>query len=263
MGQTVRERHGGGEGQELEAAADASPAVFRQIANMIQSRIVAGELRPKDVLPSEGALAKEFGVHRSSVREAIRSLEEQGYVERPQGKRKLFVSIPDAHTLSRKLVQPLVLNQVSFEELWESIRAIDPAAAEAAARRRSTEDIQALEANLAATREAIDNVEELTRLDIEFHELVAKAAGNRVIEAVRLPISDLFYPSFQYTLSRLNAVDRLMTAHEKIVEAIKWDDPDEAKSWMIKHINDFKRGYELAQLDMEAPVSLPETNFHE
>ena len=235
----------------------ASFPVYRQVADKIQSRIVQGELAPGDILPSETALASTFNVHRSSIREAIRSLEEQGYVRRDPGKRKLHVAIPSAQVISRKLVEPLVLDQTSFEELWEAIRALDPAAAAAAANRHSAEDIEALEENLEASRMAINDPERLTRLDIEFHELVAHAARNRVIQAIRLPISDLFYPSFQTVISNLNAGDRLITAHEKILQAIKWDDPDEAKAWMIKHINDFKKAYELARLNMADPAPLP------
>ncbi len=248
--------------EDFQLSEQAAVPLFRQVADMIQGRIVAGELRPNEVLPSEGALAAQLGVHRSSVREAIRSLEEQGYVHRPQGKRKLYVSIPSTQVLSRKLIEPLVLNQTSFEELWEAIRALDPAAAAAAARRRSAGHVEELEDNLKRSRAVIDDHERLTRLDIEFHEIVARAAGNQVIEAIRLPISDLFYPSFQTVMSRLNAGDRLLKAHEKIVEAIKWSDAEEAETWMIKHINDFRKGYELARLDMSASVVLPKENAH-
>jgi GntR family transcriptional repressor for pyruvate dehydrogenase complex len=86
---------------------------------------------------------------------------------------------------------------------------------------------------------------------------VARAAGNQVIQAIRLPTSGLFYPSFQTVMSRLNADDRLLKTHEKIIEAIKWSDADEAMAWIIKHMNDLRKGYGLARLDMFASVALP------
>lgn len=241
----------------------SSIPVFRQVADRLLSRILAGDLRPDQTLPSETALAAQFGVHRSSVREAIRALEEQGYVRREPGKRKLHVTIPSTRAISRKLIEPLVLHQTSFEELWEAIHALDPAAAAAAAKRRSLADIEALERNIAESRAAIDDVDRLTRLDIEFHELVAHAAGNRVIQAIRLPISDLFYPSFQTVISRLGASDRLIAAHERILAAIKWGDEGDARDWMIKHINDFSKGYELARLNMADPAPLPKDYYDE
>ncbi len=236
--------------------ADNLP-IFRQVALALQQKILVGELQPGERLPVETVLASDNSIHRSTVREAIRSLEQLGLVRREPGKRKLFVSAPDTQELSRRLITPMVMNGVTFEEIWEAISALDPAAAEAAARRRTLDDLKALEDNIAQTRAALGDPDKLVRLDIEFHELIAIAAGNRVIQALRLPISDLFYPSFQAVMSGLNASERLLTAHEKILQAIKWGDADEAREWMAKHLNDFRKGYELASLDMSDPAALP------
>ena len=233
--------------------------VFRQLANGLQQKILSGELQPGERMPAETALASENGVHRSTVREAIRSLEQQGLLYREEGKRKLFVSRPNTEELSRRLVTPMVMNGVTFEEIWEAIRALDPVAAEAAANRRNVDNLRALDENIARTKEAMDDPDALVKLDIEFHELIALAANNRVISSLRLPISDLFYPSFQTVMTSLNASERLLTAHEKILQAIKWGDADEAKDWMIKHLNDFRRGYELASLDITGPAVLHAT----
>ncbi|MDP2517939.1 FadR/GntR family transcriptional regulator [Shimia thalassica] len=241
----------------LNLGADNGLPVFRKVALALQQKILSGELKPGERLPAETALASENGIHRSTVREAIRSLEQQGLLFREEGKRKLFVTRPDTQELSRRLVTPLVMNGVTFEEIWETIRALDPVAAEAAAHRRTKEALQALEDNLARTKKEMDNPDALVELDIEFHELIALAAGNRVIQALRLPISDLFYPPFQTVMSSLDAGERLLTAHEKILQAIKWGDAAEAKEWMIKHLNDFRKGYELASLDMSKPAGLP------
>lgn len=235
---------------------DALP-VFRQVAEALRQKILSGELQAGERLPAETALASANGIHRSTVREAIRSLEQQGLLFREPGKRKLFVSNPNTDELSRQLITPMVMNGVTFEEIWEAISAMDPVAAKAAASRRGSDDIKALEKNLDQTRQAIGDPDELLRLDIEFHELIAVAAKNRVMQALRLPISDLFYPSFQAVMSGLNASERLLTAHEKILQAIKWGDADEARDWMIKHLNDFQKGYELASLSMNDPAGFP------
>ncbi len=242
---------------QLILNSESELPIFRQVALALQQKILSGELQPGERLPAETALASENGIHRSTVREAIRSLEQMGLVLREPGKRKLFVSTPDTQEQSRRLITPMVMNGVTFEEIWEAINALDPAAAEAAAQRRSTDDLKALEDNVSRTRAAKDNPDELVRLDIEFHELIAIAATNRVIQALRLPISDLFYPSFQAVMSGLKASERLLTAHEKILQAIKWGDVDEARDWMVKHLNDFRKGYELASLDMRDPAGLP------
>lgn len=231
--------------------------IFRQVADALRRKILSGDLQPGERLPAETALASENNIHRSTVREAIRSLEQQGLLFREAGKRKLFVSNPNTEELSRQLTTPMIMNGVTFEEIWEAINAMDPVAVQAAANRRDSDDLKALEANLAQTRQAMGDAEALVRLDIEFHDLIAIAAKNRVLKALRLPISDLFYPSFQAVMSGLNASERMLTAHEKILEAIKWGDADEARAWMVRHLKDFQKGYELASLSMSEPASLP------
>jgi len=238
--------------------APSQPA-FRAFAAEIERRIMAGEIKPGDVLPSEAKLAEELGVNRSTVREAIRVLEQNGFVRREVGRKKLFASIPQSGDISQRLKLVMVMENVTFEELWEAMYALEPAAAQAASRRREDGDLEALDRNLAATRAALSDSKRLTELDIEFHMLVARATSNRALEAARTPIGELFYPPFLSVMSRLNAAERLLFAHEQIVEAIRERDAAKAGRWMEKHILDFRRGYELANLDMELPAQLPET----
>ena len=70
---------------------DDHPA-YRQIAKLIEQRIVARVLRAGDALPSESDLARQFGVNRSTVREAIRELETQGLLGRGRGEKRLRVT---------------------------------------------------------------------------------------------------------------------------------------------------------------------------
>ena len=81
--------------------------------------------------------------------------------------------------------------------------------------------------------------------------------GNRALQLCRAPISQLFYPAFLKVFSRLNAGERLVFAHEKILQALRDHNATEAHGWMDKHIVDFRRGYELANLDIDEPVGLP------
>lgn len=242
----------------LPIDTDSTESSFRQVARSIEERILSGEITPGDILPAETRLAEQLGVNRSTIREAIRVLEQNGFVKREPGRRKLITSIPHSGDISQRLTATMVLNQVTFEELWEAMYALEPAAAAAAALRGGVEDIAAIEANLASTREALADCVSLVELDIEFHELVAKATRNRAIQMARAPLSTLFYPPFYAVMSRLNAGQRLLTAHEQIYQAIRDHDTANAREWMEKHIQDFERGYELANLNMSSPVQLPQ-----
>ena len=148
----------------------------------------------------------------------------------------------------------MIMQKVSVQELYEAMRALEPVCAAAAAERADDSDIAALEDNLARNAAAIDDCTSLVSLDIEFHELIAHAAKNRAMDLARAPLSDLFYPAFYPVMLRLNAADRLLVAHTKVVEAIKLRDAKTARAWMERHITDFLRGYELADLDIDVPV---------
>lgn len=231
--------------------------IFRAIARVIEQRIIGGALRPGDLLPAEMGLAEHLGVNRSSVREAIRLLEQNGLVAREPGKRKLRVTIPSGVDLSKVVSAAMVLRKVTFHNLWETMYALEPTAAAAAATRRDESALVVIEANLKKTEDALGDSRSLTSLDIEFHDLIAEAAKNGALELSRQPLSQVFYPAFYNVISRLSAGPRLLFAHRMIYAAVKGRDAAKAELWMQKHIRDFKRGYDLARLDMERPIEIP------
>lgn len=229
---------------------------YRVVARAMEEKIIAGDLAIGERLPSENSLAEMLGVNRSTIREAIRLLEENGLVRRKEGGRMLFVSVPSALALSQRLQTALILQEVTFNDLFGVLIALEPQAAELAAQKRSLDQIEALEENLRKTRAALDDHQTLAHLDLEFHNLIAAASENRAIALARQPMSALFYPAFERVIRRLNAGERLLAAHSQIVSALKQGNGAEARGWMDKHIVDFKRGYELANLDLECPVKL-------
>ena len=135
------------------------------------------------------------------------------------------------------------------------MRAVEPALAGKAAKCASSDVIKELEENVERTRLALNDKASLTALDIEFHDLVAKASSNRVLDLTRRPLSLLFYPAFYPIMSRLNAAERLIIAHEHIVAHIRAGEETGAREWMERHIDDFQRGYQLAGLDMAQPIT--------
>lgn len=231
---------------------------YHMVARSIEGEILSGRVAPGEALPSEEKLADQLGVNRSTVREALRVLEQNGLVRREAGRKKLLASIPRPSEISKPLSAAMILHQVTFEELWEAMHALEPATASMAAHKITPELLAALEVNLAATRQAINDSSSLAALDIEFHNLIADASQNRAIQLARKALSEFFYPAFYAVMSRLNAGTRLLIAHEHIVAAIRTHDPREATTWMDKHITDFRRGFELANLDITQAVSRPE-----
>lgn len=231
---------------------EAQPA-YQLVALGIEKRIMEGVYKVGQQLPSELDLAKQLGVNRSTVREAIRVLEQNGLVFRKSA-RRLVISVPREEDLASRVSQAMILHEITFLELWETMLPLEVRAAELAAGRATDEEIGRMAENLRQTAECLEHERKLVALDIEFHLLVAKASRNRALLLAREPIGLLFYPAFYQVMSRLNAKDRLLSAHQEVFNGIRNRDPKHAAQWMEKHIRDFRRGYELADLDMNQPV---------
>lgn len=232
---------------------DTQPA-YRLLADRIADQILAGEIRPGEQLPPEVALAEQFGVHRSTVREGIRLLEETGMLRRKSQKR-LVVSVPDGSHLAGRTVQALLMRQVTVRELYEANLAFDPVLARIAAAGASSTQIARLHRNLRDTRAAAGDLVRLAALDAEFHSLVCEATNNVIFQTMRQPLHDLFLPMVSELVGTIDTSARMIAAHEHIVEAIERRDGADAEAWARRHIEDFKRGYMKAALDIDQPVS--------
>lgn len=239
---------------EAEGKGRTLPA-FRAIAQDLERQILAGDLPVGGTLPSENSLATRFGVSRSTIREAIRLMEQIGLIRREEGRNKLRVTAPQAKEIGAQIKTAFLLQETTFEQLWEVLSAIEPACAASAAFKAGEADLAKIRDNIQRTEESLDDYEALVELDIEFHNLIAMATGNGALQLSRETVGELFYPAFAQVMARLNAGERLLLAHRKIFEAISNGDDREARLWMERHIGDFHRGCDLANLDFTAPIT--------
>ena len=235
---------------------------YKAVSAEIERIIVSGELQPGAALPTEQELAQQFGVNRSTLREAIRQVEQEGLVERREG-RRLFVALPGLTDFAPRAIRSLVLQQATFHEIWEVAVVLEPLATRLAAQAAGEDDLDALKTNLARMKSlSADTPHDkaaLIELDVEFHAMVARASGNRALMLAREPVSLLYSTTLakmQAQLPQLHA--RNIAAHALILEALCSRNTERAEYWMRKHIVDFQRGFVLAQLDMHVPISLAE-----
>jgi DNA-binding FadR family transcriptional regulator len=222
-----------------------SPA-YRQIANVIEQRIVERSLRAGDALPSETDLARQFGVNRSTIREAIRELETHGLLGRGRGEKRLRVTRPEPRNISTGVSRALALHDVTVLELWEAMMAIEPAAAEYAAARRTPAQLQALTRAAARFKRDAADIPKAVSAVTEFFTAVADASGNRVLALSQAFVNQLLEAALIRIVERVpQARARIQAAQEKITASIKLKKPEQARTWMEKHIRDFKRGHDL------------------
>jgi GntR family transcriptional repressor for pyruvate dehydrogenase complex len=154
---------------------------YRILANAIMGEILARRLAPGEPLPTEAKLCEIFGVNRSTVREGMRLLEENGVLRRI-GAKRLVVSRPSNGEVADQLERAFVLHEITLKEIWEAMMAIEPTMARVAAQNSDRKGIAVrFRANLASTKKALERGESLTELDVDFHHIVATSSNSRAL----------------------------------------------------------------------------------
>jgi GntR family transcriptional regulator, transcriptional repressor for pyruvate dehydrogenase complex len=232
----------------------AHQPAYRVVSEKIRNAIVSGEIKTGELLPTETKLAEQFGVTRSTVREAIRLLEHGGILGRADRKR-LVATLPPTETVGRSVSSALLMHQVTYEELWQVAMGLEPLASKLACISATRKDKQLLAANLVRTREVMDDHDALLDAEIEFHNLLAEATHNSALLLARAPLNELFYPvAWGAVIQALSPGERILIAHQHIYGAICENNPDKAEEWMKKHMLDFRRGIEMGNLGFDQPV---------
>lgn len=226
-----------------------------ELTDELLSRIVDGRYAPDSALPPEAELAREAGVSRLTVREAVKTLRAKNIVRVDRG-RGTYVNPADQWTALDALVRATVQRRPAMagalpERLIEARRIVEVGAAELAAARHTDEDIVELEEQLAKMVAAAESgdVDAFVTADIAFHRVVLDAAGNVFIAALLDPLGQLLIPARRQT-SEVEEIRRHALAHHAaILEAIRAGTPAEAGRAMHAHIQqteDDLRTYVLA-----------------
>ncbi|MGH2357436.1 MAG: FadR/GntR family transcriptional regulator, partial [Candidatus Limnocylindria bacterium] len=146
------------------------------VVRTLERSIRGGLLGPGQRLPTEKALGRRFAVSRAVVREAIARLKSDGYVETRQGAGAFVAARPGL--LSFKLTAEEPLGREDLRQIQELRIAVEGAAAELAARRRTGADIAAIRAELDTMAEAIRRGTDGSDADGRFHRAIARATHN-------------------------------------------------------------------------------------
>lgn len=211
-------------------------AVTDQAINQLKAMIMSGDLKPGDRLPRESDLARNLGLSRSSLREAVRALSLVRILDVRQGD-GTYVSSLAPHSLLDALSFIVDFHHDdSVLDLLEVRRILEPAATARAAARITDAGIAELESILAGTT-AQSPVEEIVQADAEFHRAIVAAAGNPVLVSVLESISGPTQRARIWRgITQQDALERTLAEHRAIFNTIKNRDPDLASLHATIHI---------------------------
>ncbi len=224
--------------------------LYRQIAEQIRSLIRSGEFAPGARLPPERDLARELGVSRPSVREALIALEVEGLVEVRIGSGIYVLAAPDE--------SPPAAAEEPAAGPFELLRAryvIESECAALAAKSASKTQIAAIEEALEAMLAQIKGDAPPLDADRIFHLRIAEATGNGALVAVvKMLWDERTGPLFQQLEHHYETADvwtRAVAEHRAVVKAIAAHDAAGARRAMQRHLNQaykrFSQGWDTVQ----------------
>ena len=212
-----------------------STRIYEEIVRQIKALISEGRLKSGDQLPPERDLAEQFKVSRTSVREALRTLESLGLIEIRPGE-GTFVREVSVESLIEPLAQVILSHREAIAELFEARRLLEPAIAGLAARHATRDEIQEMDRILEDQAKAV--AAGLTGLaqDAAFHAAIAGSARNRAITRIVNALMDLLTQSREESLQTPGRPTRSHEDHRRILDAIRRRDETAAQRAMRDHL---------------------------
>lgn len=209
----------------------SSRKAHEEVADDLRSRILAGDLAVGDRLPPEDELTEQFGVARTTLREALRVLESQGLIRIRRGRGGgPVVTQPDLAPLAAALSASLQLRGTTIGDLDGARRMIEPQVAGELAKRRDTDDIEALRAAVAeasAAAESEDPTESFGAASARFHEVLIERSGNltlTTISALLHMLVESFYMQSVRVDTPRDTMRRAVRSYGKLVDLIEAGD---------------------------------------
>jgi GntR family transcriptional regulator, L-lactate dehydrogenase operon regulator len=219
---------------------------MRNLSEQIEALIVGGNLQTGARLPSERQLASDFGVSRSSLREAIQQLVSRGRLVSRRGG-GTYVTEPPMEMAINHAFSPLNNLMRDRPDYWQDVMEIRTSlegdAAFFAAKRATNADKVRLRQELIRVSDSLLKRDQHSsaRTDADFHMAIAHASHNAVLIQVMAGLFDLMEQSISHSLERLyqipSTVETLERQHATIVDAILAGRADQARDAALEHLS--------------------------
>ena len=221
--------------------SSATTKVFRAIYDLIAT----GQYTLGPKLPPQEELARQFGVSRNTLREAVNQLAAMGLLRSQQGVGTV-VEPPTPGGYLTSLSGQFLLDPLSVREFIEARICIERTTVRLAVARATAEDIESAREILERQRRAIAarDEAEFTRHDTSFHVQLATISGNRVLQKFLETTHDMLQRFIGGVSELPGAIEDALAFHTRVIAAIAARDPDRAEREMVMHLFDVVRRIE-------------------
>jgi GntR family transcriptional regulator, transcriptional repressor for pyruvate dehydrogenase complex len=210
---------------------------YEDIVTQIRGLIENGRMKLGDQLPNEKELSETFKVSRSTVREAILSLENMNLVERRQGN-GTYVTASGKEALVAPLAQSLVHKKDDIIDIFALRMIIEPEIAQAAAKNGSPRRWKELEKILDRQSKELDDSLHPIQTDSDFHYALARMSKNKVLERLLIALVGLLSKTRDNYLQTDERKKKSLFGHREIIAALKSGDGATAKKAMLRHLQE-------------------------
>jgi GntR family transcriptional repressor for pyruvate dehydrogenase complex len=225
-----------------------SAKVFERVAEQIEKRILEGELRKGDRLPTERELAEQFQVSRTAVREAMKSLAQKGLINMRPGRGTIVIDgAREAMQNSISLMMKLKLGEVGGSDNLVEFRGILETEIAALAAARATEkELSAMREAIRVMDESLNDADAFIDADNAFHEALAQATQNALILILINSIVHLLSEQRKQIFETEGGPQRGQIHHRRILESVVRRDPEAARAAMRSHLQQVREDVSAA-----------------
>jgi GntR family transcriptional repressor for pyruvate dehydrogenase complex len=228
-----------------------SSKVFEKIAEQIEKRILSGELRSGDRLPTERELSEQFQASRTAVREAMKTLAQRGLVDMRPGRGTIVIdgtSQAMRHSLGLMMMVGQAGNSANLVEVRE---IIEPGIAALAAVRATEEEITAMREAVRVMDANLNEADAFIAADNDFHRALAKGTQNVLILTLVDSIVDLLSKQRKQIFSLSGAPERGQIHHKRILESVVQHDAEAAREAMRAHLQQVRDDVKSATIAID------------
>lgn len=213
--------------------------VSDKIVTQLIDLITEGQLLPGEKLPSERRLTELFGVGRSSLREALNTLETLGFIEIKKRRGNYVKSMDSAMPLN-PLKKIMRTDQKRIVELYEVRRSIEQSSAREAAERRTEEDLRVISSAISKFKQPSGKTVFSWENEIGFHLAIARASHNflrlHTLKSIFDFAREFLEPVLHGYICNDERINTVLRQHDGIYEMIKTQDPEGARKMMREHL---------------------------